>query len=116
MKVLSIIEATTVTGPAKNLLNFCRLMQSCEFAVDGKPSVEVSIVTFDRGVSESSPSAFVIAAREMGITVDVINERFRFDPSVISQLRTIVARRAPDVIQTHMIKSHFLVNLTGLAK
>ena len=114
MKVLSIIEATTVTGPAKNLLNFCRLMQSCEFAVDGKPSVEVSIVTFDRGVSESSPSAFVIAAREMGITVDVINERFRFDPSVISQLRTIVARRAPDVIQTHMIKSHFLVKLTGL--
>jgi glycosyltransferase involved in cell wall biosynthesis len=127
MKVLSIIEATTVTGPAKNLLNFCRLMRSSEFAVDGKPFVEVSIVTFDRGASvpgavatgssvhpDTWPNAFVTAAREMGITVDVISERFRFDPSVISQLRTIVARRAPDVIQTHMIKSHFLVKLTGL--
>ena len=116
MKVLSIIEATTVTGPAKNLLNFCRLMQSSGFAVDGKPGIEVSIVTFDRGVSESSPSAFVTAAREMGIAVDVITERFRFDPSVINQLRTIVARRAPDVIQTHMIKSHFLVKFTGLGR
>ncbi len=126
MKVLSIIEATTVTGPAKNLLNFCRLMQSSEFAIQGKPLVEVSIVTFDRPVSQPGaiatgqntvgPNAFVTAARGMGISVDVINERFRFDPAVINQLRTIVARRAPDVLQTHMIKSHFLVKLAGLGR
>ena len=118
MKVLSIIEATTVTGPAKNLLKFCRLMQSPAFASDGKPLLEVSIVTFVRGAAEqdSSPNAFIEAAREAGITVDVINERFRFDPSVIKQLRAIVTRRAPDLIQTHMIKSHFLVKLAGLNK
>jgi len=143
IRILSIIEATTVTGPAKNLLNFCRLMQSPEFVVDGKPLVEVSIVTFHRTVSEpgavamgsnthdrvsdpvaipthrdsdTSPNAFVEAARDLGITVDVINERFRFDRSVVSQLRDIVARRTPDVIQTHMIKSHFLVKLAGLNK
>ena len=113
MKILSIIEATTVTGPAKNLLNFCRLMQTPEFAVDGKPLVEVSIVTFHRG---ASPNAFVAAAREIGVTVDVINERFPFDRLIINQLREIVARRQPDVIQTHMIKSHFLVKLAGLHK
>jgi glycosyltransferase involved in cell wall biosynthesis len=142
MKILSIIEATTVTGPAKNLLNFCRLMQTPEFAVDGRPLVEVSIVTFHRGGgsepgaiamgsidppgspdpvatalgSDTSPNAFVETARDLGIAVDVINERFRFDRSAIHQLREIVARRKPDVIQTHMIKSHFLVKLTQLNK
>lgn len=117
MKILSIIEATTVTGPAKNLLNFCRLLQSPEFSRDDEP-VEVSIVTFHRGRVDDdvAPNAFVATAREMGITVDVISERFRFDPQVLSQLRTIVARRAPDLIQTHMIKSHFLVKLGGLHK
>jgi glycosyltransferase involved in cell wall biosynthesis len=136
------MEATTVTGPAKNLLNFCRLMQSPEFAAGGKPPVEVSIVTFHRqhvsepGAvamgsdnsscivdpiatalgSDTSPNAFVKTAREMGITVDVITERFRFDPSVVKELRAIVARQSPDVIQTHMIKSHFLVKLAGLGK
>jgi glycosyltransferase involved in cell wall biosynthesis len=119
MKVLSIIEATTVTGPAKNLLNFCRLMQSPEFAADRKPPVEVSIITFHRGSGNSqhsSPNAFVKTAHEMGIAVDVITERFRFNPDVVKQLRAIVAQRAPDVIQTHMIKSHFLVKLAGLGK
>ena len=118
MKILSIIEATTVTGPAKNLLNFCRLMRSPEFCRDGVPQIEVSIVTFDRvaGNGNSTANAFVAAARDFGITVDVISERFRFDRAVINQLRDIVARRAPDVIQTHMIKSHFLVKLSGLGK
>jgi glycosyltransferase involved in cell wall biosynthesis len=35
---------------------------------------------------------------------------------VIKQLKTIVERRQPDIIQTHMIKSHFLVKLAGLRK
>lgn len=118
MKILSIIEATTVTGPAKNLLSFCRLLRSPEFCRDGVPQIEVSIVTFDRvaGKGDSTPNAFVAAARDSGITVDVITERFRFDRAVIKQLRDIVARRAPDVIQTHMIKSHFLVKFSGLGK
>ena len=146
MKILSIIEATTVTGPAKNLLNFCRLVRSAEFQANGTPSVEVSIVTFHRqDVSEpravatgsfqsscaldpiatapgsdtfgdAQPNPFVSTAREMGITVDVINERFRFDPSIVNQLRDIIARRAPDIIQTHMIKSHFLVKFAGLGR
>ena len=118
MKILSIIEATTVTGPAKNLLNFCRLLRSPEFSRDGVPQVEVSIVTFDRVAEngDSTANVFVAAAREAGITVDVIRERFRFDRAVIKQLRDIVAQRAPDVIQTHMIKSHFLVKLSGLGK
>ena len=115
MKILSIIEATTVTGPAKNLLNFCRLLRSPEFCRDRVPQIEVSIVTFDRvaGNGDAPANAFVAAGRDSGITVDIITERFRFDRAVIKQFRDVVARRAPDVIQTHMIKSHFLVKLSG---
>jgi glycosyltransferase involved in cell wall biosynthesis len=124
IKILAIIEATTVIGPAKNLLKFCRMVRSAEFCVDGAPPVEVSIVTFERPVSgpravatgSPAPNAFVEAAREQGVTVDVIQERFRFDPRALTELRRIVERRAPDIIQTHMIKSHFLVKLSGLGK
>lgn len=118
MKLLCIIEATTVTGPAKNLLSFCRLMRARKAGANGLPHLDVSIVTFDRvsEASENLPNAFVAAAREAGVTIDVIPERFRFDPKVIKQLNEIVAHRAPDIIQTHMIKSHFLVKLSGLMK
>lgn len=124
IKLLCLIEAATVTGPAKNLLHFCRLMRSPEFSTHGGPAVEVSIVTFDRGKSPTDPTAdadgsdnaFVTAAREAGVTVDVIHERFRFDTKVIGKLREIVERRAPDILQSHMIKSHFLIKLAGLAK
>jgi len=124
IKLLSLIEATTVIGPAKNLLDFCRLSRSPEFSREGIPRVEVSIVTFDRvgdrasagANGDAAPNAFVAAARDAGVTVDVIHERFRFDTRVNAKLREIVDQRAPDIIQTHMIKSHFLIKLTGLGK
>src|SRR5438132_6216307 len=118
IKILCLMEATTVTGPAKNLLNFCRLTRSREFYVDESSRVEVSLVTFDRaiGANSAKPNAFMQAFRDEGITVDVIPERFRFDPLVITKLREIAARRSPDIIQTHMIKSHFLIKLSGLGK
>ena len=126
IKVLSVIEATTVTGPAKNLLNFNRLVRSPLFQESELPRVEVSIVTFHRSHTHgnglrdyersASPNAFVAAARAEGIEVDVIRESFRFQPSIIRRLRAIVAQRRPDIIQTHMVKSHFLIKLAGLGK
>ncbi|MCA1633280.1 MAG: glycosyltransferase family 4 protein [Acidobacteria bacterium] len=122
IKLLALMEATTVTGPAKHLINFCRRAREHEFAGEGLPRVEASIVTFRRAgrgarVDEAEePNQFVAAARAAGIEVDVIEERFRFDTSVVRQLRRIVERRAPDIIETHMIKSHFLVKLSGLGQ
>lgn len=123
IKLLALMEATTVTGPAKHLINFCRRARSHDASAPGLPRVEASIVTFHRapegesvprGAEAEAPNAFVAAAREAGVEVDVINERFRFDTRVAGQLRGIVARRAPDIIETHMIKSHFLVKALGL--
>jgi glycosyltransferase involved in cell wall biosynthesis len=120
IKLLALMEATTVTGPAKHLINFCR--RARESAPDGLPRVEATIVTFERGGGGESPAGgkgpnqFVAAARAAGIEVDVIGERFRFDTGVVRQLRRVVERRAPDIIETHMIKSHFLVKLSGLGR
>ena len=114
IRLLALMEATTVTGPAKLLIEFCGRARALAEAEPGAPRVETSIVTFQRG-DPAAPNRFVEAARAAGVEVDVINERFRFDPGVVAQLRRVFARRAPDIVETHMIKSHFLVRLAGLA-
>lgn len=126
IRLLAVIEATTVTGPAKNILSLARLLRSSEFQNNDIAGIELSVVTFHRMVGDrlddakeytdtmGTPNAFVAATREQGVDVDVILERYRFDPRVIGQLRRIVARRVPDIVQTHMVKSHFLTKLSGI--
>jgi glycosyltransferase involved in cell wall biosynthesis len=128
IKLLSLIEATTVNGAAKVLLGFCRGARTLDAGSSGLPRVETSVVTFERvsraaarrgaapGGGGDAPSPFVAAARAEGVEVDVIRERFRFDPRSVGQLRRIVGRRAPDIIETQMVKSHFLVKLSGLGR
>ncbi|MDT7688778.1 MAG: hypothetical protein QOE46_1537 [Acidobacteriota bacterium] len=118
-RVLALMEAGTVSGPAKNLIEFCRRARSLGETLEDVPSAQVSLVTFQRGGAGamhdvSSPNPFVAAARAGGVEVDVIRERFRFDPRVLGELRSIVERHSPDIIQTHQVKSHFLVKLSGL--
>ena len=100
-RVLAVIEASTITGPAKNLIEFSRTADS---------TVEVCIATFQRGLGVNE---FVNAARAAGITVDIIFERFPFDPRLVGELRNVIARREPDILQTHAVKSHFLMRLSG---
>ena len=117
VKLLAVIEATTVTGPAKNLLAFCRRAAAAEPLAEGLPRVEATLVTFERaGADGVAPNAFVAAARDAGLEVEVLRERFRFDTRVVGQLRRVVERRAPDVLQTHMVKSHFFARLSGLGR
>lgn len=101
------MESVTVTGPAKNLIEFCRRSRTAS------PAAAVSIATFHRGgiAPGQAPSPFVAAARENGIEVDILEERFRFDVRVIGQLRRVLEARAPDLVQTHNVKSHLLAGL-----
>jgi glycosyltransferase involved in cell wall biosynthesis len=136
IKLLAILEASTVTGVAKNLLDFCRCVDELNEKLPGSLPIETSLVTFQRPharaprsedavvvvrsetneqpVTDEQPNEFVKVAREQGLEVDVIAERFRFDLSVMPALRRIVERRAPDVVATHNLKSHFLMRLSGL--
>ena len=115
VKLLAVIEATTVTGPAKNLLAFCRRAAAGPVG-EGLPRVEATIVTFERAGADRAPNAFVDAARDAGLETEVLRERFRFDTRVVGELRRVVERRAPDLLQTHMVKSHFFARLSGLGR
>lgn len=116
LKILSVIEATNVNGAAKVLLAFARRAGAAEPLGEGLPRVESTVVTYERGDGGGAPNAFVAAARGAGLEVEVLRERFRFDTRVVGQLRQVVERRAPDILETHMIKSHFLARLSGLGR
>lgn len=109
MKLMAIIEARSVTGPARNLIDFCR--QARRFGA----RLEPTLVTFHR-IGLGWPADFIEAARRADLQVEVITERFRFDPRALSELKSIVRRLQPDIIQTHGVKSHFLIRSSGLWK
>jgi len=111
IKILAVVEATTVNAVAKNMFEFHRAANELAQQSAGFPVIELSLVTFDRG---NNSAEFVAAARELELEVDVIPERGRFDRSVIRILRKIVEQRSPDVIVTHQVKSHFLMNVSRL--
>lgn len=108
IRVVCLMEANSVTGPAKNVIEFARMSSK------GKTTapLDISLIAFVRG--DERTNAFVAAAREAGLLVDVVHERFAFDLGIIPQLRKILAERHPDIIQTHAVKSHFLVWLMRL--
>jgi glycosyltransferase involved in cell wall biosynthesis len=103
LRLLAIVEARTLTGPAKNLLEFARRAKA--------HGVETFIATFTRG---EDSNFFVETARRDSIPVFAIPERGRFDRTVILALTELVSVVQPDVIQTHAVKSHFLARLAGL--
>jgi glycosyltransferase involved in cell wall biosynthesis len=108
IRVLAFIEAPAVVGPPKNLLLVARALGGGE-----RPSVSIRIVTFLRG---SGSSAFIQACKDAGVEIEIIRERHRFDLSALSQLRRLVDLHKPDIVQTHNVKSHFLMRLAGVRR
>jgi glycosyltransferase involved in cell wall biosynthesis len=106
MRLVSVVEATTVNAVAKITLEFFRTARELAETMSDAPAIEGSIVTFVRGSSENE---FIQSARASGIDIDVIPERGRFDLAVIPALKTIVERRQPDIVLTQSVKSHFLM-------
>jgi glycosyltransferase involved in cell wall biosynthesis len=117
IRVLAIVEGTAVTGPAKNIFEFCRVSGS----LAARPVISTSVATFVRVAKDgrkprAEPNQILDAAIAAGLEVHSIPERFPFDPKIIRGLRNLVKRLDPDIIQTHHIKSHFLVRLSGLVR
>ncbi len=103
LRLLAIIEAHSITGPAKNLIEFARLARTS--------GVNTTIATFTRGASKN---LFIDTALEGGFPVEVIHESGLYDRSVIRKLSDLVDRLRPDIIQTHAVKSHFLARCASL--
>jgi glycosyltransferase involved in cell wall biosynthesis len=110
IKILSIVEATTVNAVAKIVLEFYRSARELGERLPAFPVVEGCAVTFDRTQIHHSPSnPFAAAAGQLGLDVELIPERRRFDLSVIPALRSVIEGRNPDVVVTNSVKSHFII-------
>lgn len=105
------MESDFVTGPAKNLLEFAKRARQ---APDGLPGVDVLTATYLRGADNPEDNGFVTAARRACVQMDLIREKARFDLAVIPQIRAILETHKPDIVQTHNVKSHFLMRYSGL--
>ncbi len=110
IRVLTLIENATVTGPARNVIDYGKMMAQADGDL---PAVELTIVTYQRG---SAPSALALAAREAGLAVTTVAERRRWDTKVFAQLKQVIAAINPDILETRNVKSHFLVRLLGLQR
>src|SRR5215831_448625 len=104
MRLLAIVEAGSVTGPVKNLLQFAEL---------SRPTVEVTVAAISRGPVSG---ALMEGAQKSDVPVEAVSERRLFDRSVIAGLRGAVEKSRPDILQTHAVKSHFLVRMGGLTR
>ena len=107
LKIVSLVEATTMNAVAKIVLEFFRTAK--DLSADAEfPSVDGSIITFDRSADDDPPNEFVATARTSGLLVDVIREQRRFDLGVIPALREAIDARQPDIVITNSVKSHCL--------
>jgi len=59
----------------------------------------------------TSKNEFVSAARSLAIPVEIVEESGPFDLSVLAKLRQICEEQKPHIVQTHSVKSHFLMSL-----
>lgn len=110
IKILSLVEATTINAVAKSVLEFHRVARELAKQSLDFPNIEACVVTFARSREPNqSPNDFVNAARKLELDVEIIPERRRFDLSAISALRSVVEQQRPDIVVTHSVKSHFLL-------
>ncbi|HKC72263.1 MAG TPA: glycosyltransferase family 4 protein [Terriglobales bacterium] len=109
LRVLILLEGANVSGPARNVLEFCEVSRRS----DAAPAI-----TLAGFVRSSGPKAGInrlfAAARELGLEMEPIHERFPFDLRVLPALRDLVKKIQPHIIETHHVKSHFLVRLSGV--
>jgi len=110
IEIAVLMESTSVSGPAKNLIEFARRAAQPE---TGIPLIRMTLVTYQRGAVESE---FVSAAKAAGMPVVLLPESGPLDLRVVGRLRNALTGLKPDIIQSHNIKSHLFVRLTGLYK
>ena len=109
IRVLSMVEGKSVTGPIKPLMMFakaCRGESLVEYQLD------LSVATTIRPNiknQQSMENDLVRAMRLAGIRLDLLVEKRAWDPAVIRQLVTVVLERKPDLIETHQVKCHFIL-------
>jgi glycosyltransferase involved in cell wall biosynthesis len=110
MRIVALVEATTVNAVARNMFEFHRASEELARQSDEFPPIKLSLITFSRSAPvPGSENAFTAAAMRQNIDTMVINERRRFDLGVIPSVRAAMEMSSVDLILTHSVKSHFLI-------
>ncbi len=112
LRVLALFETATVSGPAKNLFQFCRAARI--LTPIPSISVDVEIVTFERTLGCSGGGDFAETAQQSNLPLHCIPEKFLGDLRILSHLQRLKERVKPDLIETHAVKSHALLRASGL--
>lgn len=109
LRVLAFLEATSLTGPAKNLLQFG------ELARRENPPVELILVTYRRP-GQPEVDDFIRGIESAGLRYELVQENGAFDLRTVGQIRRLLQRLEPDIVQTHNVKSGFLVWMSRMWK
>lgn len=93
-----------VTSPAKAVLGF---------ASQNSDRVDFRLATFERQTQKNGlgKNKFASAARALGLPVEIIPEAGRFDVQLLARLSRVLTEQKPALVQTHAVKSHFLMSL-----
>ena len=110
LRLVSIVEAETATGPVKPLLTFSSLVRG---GFQGHRAVRHVLMCTRRGRPAKNLDAdpLRLAAEAAGMSFQAIVERGRFDTRVLAELHEAIADVDPDIVETHNFKSHFLLYL-----
>jgi glycosyltransferase involved in cell wall biosynthesis len=107
LRTLVFLEASTVAGAVKPVLEFAR--ETAASASERR--FELTMALYQRAKQQAE---LIDVVRGAGIPIEVIEERHALDLRALPQLRTIVERLRPDILWTNNTKSHFLVYLSGV--
>jgi len=112
IRLLSLVEALTVTGPVKPLLTFSALMRAGFGNVTGFAH---AVATTRRPKSTADSRDDLLAAVMLaGATYVVLPERRAFDFAVVQKLSDAIHAFQPDIVETHDCKSHLLFRLARI--
>jgi glycosyltransferase involved in cell wall biosynthesis len=112
IRVLDFMETSWMGGPAKNLIRFAHHASQ---STQSRLRVNISVATFHRR-NVPANNEFTAACEKAGLRVHRIEERSAFDPAIVSAIQRLIRDQNPDILQTHSVKSHFLLRLTGAYK
>jgi glycosyltransferase involved in cell wall biosynthesis len=109
LRVLALLEAVRVTGVARNVIEYARLAA----AGAGGVTVAMTLALIRRGRQACGTDILRDQVAAAGLSSDILTERHRYDQLLVAQIRRAIAAHDPDIIETHHIKSHCLVALSG---
>ena len=96
--VLIIIDTGIIGGPGRGLLQFLRHLPS--------GAARCTLCTF--AYARPKSTQFIDEVRRRGLALELLRQRFPFDPAAIVDAWRLLRRGKFTVVQTHNYKSHFI--------